>query len=191
MRHLLVLFTALSVATSAFAKKPSKKDEKTMMVAHDAYLEAMRDSNFDAAASHMHPDELQRLHDMVAPLLAHGLEKGGPMPFLEAETAEELEALSPEMLFINILEFGMNREPGLARAMKTARTRTIGVVVDGQTAYLVYELEMVVSDIKVRKNAVTAMIPHEDGWRLALTGDMESMAEGLKLGMERNFGPIE
>lgn len=177
MPRILTALAALLLFTSAaFAASPEKQAE--------GYFNALKANNWNAAASFFHPAELDKLRDMLMPLLAIEAEKGTPMltSMLFGEKTPDIATLKN----MNGPTFFAKFMGGLFAQMQDAKPEFNSVQVLGtikETAQLQHVLSRVhvsAGGVAITDMEVLSYRTDKLGQGFALSGEITGMAEQLR-----------
>jgi hypothetical protein len=169
-------------------------------VAHEAYTR-MQAADWVAAAETFDPAALKRFRELLLPVLdaagkdqankGQGTEPDGALMlwvlFAPAKSVVEIKALSDREVFARI----MANTVSLASA-KLEGQQVIGSVAEGADMVHVVTRNVAKVDTMIMTK-VEAITLHRtaQGWRLALTGDLEGLAEALQASMAPLQAPVE
>jgi len=177
MVRILTAFTALLLLTStAFAASPEKQAE--------GYFNALKANNWNAAASFFHPAELDKLRDMLMPLLEIEANKDTPMltGMLFGDTPPDLATLKK----MNGPTFFAKFMGGLFAQMQDAKPEFNSVQVLGtiketkQLSHILSRVNVSAGGISMTDMEVLTYRSDSTGKGFALSGEITGMAEQLR-----------
>lgn len=147
-----------------------------------AYMEATRQRDWQAAASLMHPDALREMRDFVESLLQmpDGAQLGAVL--FEGKTSEAIAALPDTEYFAAFLGMAMNEMGGMDDLLSSAQSDIVGTVMEGETAHLVVRISMSADDFSFSQMEVQSYRQYEGQWLALLQGDLSSMIAGFRAG---------
>ena len=158
----------------------------------DLYIAAMTRGDLETCASLMHPDALQGLQEILLPIL--DMSKGALREerfltlFADANSADELRALSKEAFFISFLKGSLFSQPEIFEAMKSMQYTIIGTAAeDNGVVHVLYRLKMSMLGSEVEELETISLKQSGDTWRLLLSGDIENTAKKIKQAFAARF----
>ncbi|HEX2205977.1 MAG TPA: hypothetical protein VHG91_21860 [Longimicrobium sp.] len=168
LRFPLLLLALLLAARPAAA-------QATPEALAERYFATMRAGDWKANAALMHPEALQSFQSLLLPILEID-EEGEVARMLGVADNEAVKALAPAAFYERFLNGMMGQQAGLAAILGGSRAEIVGHVMEGDTAHIVYRLNMEVDGAPMSK--VTVISAKRDGgvWRALLTGEMEGLA---------------
>lgn len=196
--HALVLFLAASIAPGLSPAAELSPDLPPEAVLREAYAR-MRAGDWNAAAEAFDPAALARFRTMLEPLFvaasapvdAKGQENRDAMMlmllFAPAQSVEEVRALSDRELFARLMRGTMS----LAGASLDEQV-ILGNVAEGRDlVHVVTRNTARMDKIVVSKVEAVTLQRTPQGWRLALTGEIEGLAETLQATAEAGRQPAQ
>jgi hypothetical protein len=180
MKAIIVAATTSILAAASPASAQVAAAESPRVVANQ-FLVAMRDANWGAMASLMHPSALQELRGILAPLFESA--GGGQlrMALLGVATVDEAKALSDSAAFSNFIRASTQQQAGLQEALRSAELQFLGEIPEGgDTVHVVYRMVMTVEDIRVTRMDVMSLARAPAGWRGLLKGDLSALGAALR-----------
>lgn len=189
---LLALLSATPLAAQeAAAPRPAGElDASTPEAATVALVDRIRTSDYEGMADLMHPEALAELRELLQPVL-----EAEEMADLRTEvfgtpSVEEATALSGRDIYETIISFALDADPATSAAMRSVEADVVGHVMEGDTAHVVYRMNMNVEGFEMSQTAVASYRQHEDRWLGLLTADLRGMVAGLRRALEaQTSGP--
>lgn len=194
--HAFVLFLAALIAPGLSPAAELAPDLPPEAVLREAYVR-MRAGDWNAAADTFDPAALARFRTMLEPLFAAA---SGPadakgqenrdammlmMLFAPAKSVEEVRALSDRELFARLMRGTMS----LAGAELDEQV-ILGNVAEGRDlVHVVTRNTARMDQVVVSKIEAVTLQRTPQGWRLALTGEIEGLAETLQATAEAGRPP--
>jgi hypothetical protein len=172
-KTLLVLSLAL-VSLPLFAADLTPTDSPETVL-RESYRR-MQANEWNAAAETFDPAALKQFREMLAPILEAGEGAGMLALFFDGQTPESLKAMSDQAFFSGMI----------ANMMKTAggtldSQQVIGGVAEGtDRMHMVVRAKASAMGLSITQMEVVTLNKTPDGWRLALSGKMEGMAQALQ-----------
>lgn len=146
--------------------------------------EAYGASDFERAATLMHPDALADLQNMLVVVAKD--EPGMGRVFTGAESAEALAALSPEEVYTRFIGSILKIQPDMADILGTMEAEVVGHVAEGDSlAHVLSRSTMSTSGATVTQMQVVTVRQYDDGWRALLSGDISSFAQMIRAQAEQ------
>jgi hypothetical protein len=144
-----------------------------------AYFEAIRGSDYRAAAGMMHTSALAEIRELVDLMvavdpsgqLAGGILGPGPTDY---------RAMSDVDAFAGFLRFSMTQQPMLIDLMRSMVLEIIGPVAEGDTLHVVARVGMEVDGMPIRQMQVTSVAREGGEWRVLLTGEIAGLVAGMR-----------
>ncbi len=198
--HALVLFLAASIAPGLCPAAELAPDLPPEAVLREAYAR-MRAGDWNAAAEAFDPAALARFRALLEPLFvaasapadaeAKGQENRDAMMlmllFAPAKSVEEVRALSDRELFARLMRGTMS----LAGAELDEQV-ILGNVTEGRDlVHVVTRNTARMDQTTVSKVEAVTLQRTPQGWRLALTGEIEGLAETLQATAEAGRAPVQ
>ena len=149
-----------------------------------AMYEAYGASDFERAATLMHPDALADLQNMLVAVAKD--EPGMGQVFTGVESAEALAALSPEEVYTRFIGSILKIQPDMADILGTMEAEVVGHVAEGDSlAHVLSRSTMSTSGATVTQMQVVTVRQYDDGWRALLSGDISSFAQMIRAQAEQ------
>jgi hypothetical protein len=149
-------------------------------VAAEAYAR-MRDGEWRAAADTFDPAALKQFREAIAPIMNGAA--GGAMAgmfFGEGKTAADIATMTDAAFFADFI-----RTVSATAGAGLKGQDILGSVSEGpDRQHLVTRASAEAMGIRVTKMEVVTLNRTPQGWRLALSGELEGMAQALRLGSE-------
>ncbi|WP_363796823.1 hypothetical protein ABU614_16335 [Lysobacter firmicutimachus] len=182
MRKLLAIALLALCLAFASAQPAAPVTGATPEAVAQAYVEALRSKGMTALPEYIHPDELQRFKDMLAPMFAQAEEPAkqniARMMFGPKATAESIQALSrAEFMrgFMTLAETQMK-----AMNVTLGDSRILGAVKEGEIVHRVTRNSAGAGELRLTQLEVVSLKPYQGSWRVLLSGKLEGMAQALK-----------
>lgn len=173
--------TMLAVSTAMVAaQQPAAPKTPEEVVTR--YFERIKADGIDTVANMMHPDELKKFKEMLAPVIQDSFEAGDHTfdLFADAHDASKMGALDDVAFMDTFMTWVTRAVPNLTAAMKGASMQAIGHVVEGDVKHIVVRSKMKVEDMEVEKMSVISVKDHEGTPMMLLTGEIKGVAQQLK-----------
>lgn len=147
----------------------------------DKYLTALRKEGLRSTVKFFHPEEQQKVADLIIELASSVGEGSERPPFLEnGETVESLKKQTALQLTEKFFGWMEKAVPQIASVMKTAQVKVIGHLADGDTVYLVSKLTFELEGEKVETTDVLPMKKLGDDYRVLMKGDFAQILKAVK-----------
>ena len=172
-RRSLILLASLAALPAALPAQSTPEAAATAMA------DAVRRSDWAAAARMMHPGAIRQLRGIFQPFLAQpGMEDLGPQLFSTPNA--ELAATPDTVLFARFLKNVMAQLPGMEQALKTAQFTPLGHVPGGADTVLVVNRMVLTMDGTTISQFDVMPFRQENGrWWALLKSDFTNMAAML------------
>ncbi|HSM36227.1 MAG TPA: hypothetical protein VK837_07520 [Longimicrobiales bacterium] len=142
------------------------------------YTEYLKASDWEGAATMMHPDALGQIRELVG-LLTQADPSGQVATMLFGDAASSPDEATDEHLFASFLGFAME-QAGLGAALASMEQDPIGHLFEGDTVHVVSRTHMSVEGISVSQVEVTSLVAHEGEWRMLLDAQIEAFLAGMR-----------
>jgi hypothetical protein len=166
----------LSVCAPLYAAD-LKPDDSPETVLRESYRR-MQANDWPAAADTFDPAALKQFRDMLAPILDAG--EGAavlPMLFGPAQTPDSLKTMSDQAFFAGLISSMMRSSGGTLEGQDV-----VGGVAEGpERMHMVVRSKAAAMGITMTQMEVVTLNKTAEGWRLALSGKMEGMAQALQM----------
>ncbi|MGD8495057.1 MAG: hypothetical protein PVF05_02635 [Gemmatimonadales bacterium] len=172
------------VARAQETPVPGTIDASTPEAASRSLVQAIRAADYDAMADLMHPDALDELRELFVPVFRAEEMAEFRQQMFGVATADEALALSGRDIYRTIIEFAVAGDPTMNSALRSVQADVIGKVMEGDTAHVVYRLNMQVEGIDLSQTSVASFREHEGRWLGILTADLRGMIAGLRQALE-------
>lgn len=175
-------FRCLAVLVALFGLSGAVSAESTPESVAEAYVASIRTNGLTTATDFIHPDELQRFKEMLAPLFADPRSPAAQgivqAVFGPQSTVESVAAMDPP----TFMRAFMNFMDGQLKAVNTTigDVQVLGAVREGDTVHLVTRSTAGAAGIQITQLEVMSLKPYQDTWKLLLSGQMEGLAQALK-----------
>jgi len=192
MKHLFLLAVAIALtAVAAVAQPPTPEALAAQQ------LEAGRAGDWAGYAAKMHPKSLQRLKDMLTPLInfaqSDGRKEAGEMSaaLFGGRDLAEVKALEPAAFF-ELFMSSLAKLPGMGDALKNIRGEVLGHIKEGDNVVHVVTRTStsIPGAIDYKKLEVISFERDGAEWKGLLSGDMElqigQMLQRLRAGSAEN-----
>ncbi len=138
----------------------------------------MQANEWPAAADTFDPAALKQFRDMLAPILDTGDGAGIlAMLFGPEQTPDSLKAMSDQAFFAGLISSMMRTSGGTLEGQDV-----LGGVAEGsQRMHMVVRSKAAAMGITITQMEVVTLNKTAQGWRLALSGKMEGMAQALQM----------
>lgn len=181
------------VAVAALAAPPAlagqeaaaPPDASTPEAATVSLVDLIRAADYAGMADLMHPEALAELRELFGPIL-----EAEEMAELRHEvfgtsSTEEATALSGRDIYETIISFALGADPATSAAMQSMEADVVGHLMEGDTAHVVYRMNMNVEGFEMSQTAVASYRQHEGRWLGLLTADLRGMVAGLRQALQR------
>jgi hypothetical protein len=136
----------------------------------------MQASDWNSAAETFDPAALKQFREMLAPILEASEGAGMLALFFDGQTAESLKAMSDQAFFAGMIANMMKTSGGTLDSQQV-----IGGVAEGaDRMHMVVRSKASAMGLSITQMEVVTLNNTPDGWRLALSGKMEGMAQALQ-----------
>lgn len=174
----------LAAQEAADPRPAAELDASTPEAATVSLVDRIRTSDYAAMADLMHPAALEELHELFQPVL-----EAEQMAELRTEvfgtpSVEEATALSGRDIYETIISFALGADSATSAAMRSVEADVVGHVMEGDTAHVVYRMNMNVEGFEMSQTAVASFREHEGRWLGLLTADLRGMVAGLRRALE-------
>lgn len=151
-------------------------DLSAEQVAAESYSR-MRAGEWDSAAETFDPAALKQFRDMIAPILEGAMGEGMIGMFYGAgKTADDIRRMNDTAFFAGFMR---NIAGGVAVSLKGQEI--LGSVPEGaDRLHLVTRASVEAMDIRMTQMEVVTMNRTPQGWRLALSGKFDGMAQAMR-----------
>jgi hypothetical protein len=172
---LLVMVVLAGLASPVLA-------QSTPQSVAEAYVAAIRADGMSAAAEYIHPDELRRFKDMLSPLIADPTSPTA-LGFVQTvfgpkATVESVAALDPLSFMRGFMGFVDSQLKAVN--MSIGNLQVLGAVPEGEIVHLVTRGSAGAMDMQLTQLEVMSLKPHQDTWKLLLSGKIEGFAQALR-----------
>jgi len=173
---------AQDAANHAPARPP---DASTPEAATLSLVESIRAADYERMADLMHPDALEELRRLFEPILEAPEMADFRQEIFGVSSTDSATALSGRAIYETIISFALGSDPATAAAMQSVRAEVVGHVAEGDTAHVVYRMNMNVEGFELAQTAVASFREHEGRWLGLLTADIRGMIAGLRQALEQ------
>ncbi|HSM07823.1 MAG TPA: hypothetical protein VLA33_02265 [Gemmatimonadota bacterium] len=178
-------------AQEATAARPAGElDASTPEAATVSLVDRIRTSDYEGMADLMHPAALDELRELFQPVL-----EAEQMAELRTEvfgtpSVEEATALSGRDIYETIISFALGADPATSAAMQSVEADVVGHIMEGDTAHVVYRMNLNIEGFEMSQTAVASYRQHEGRWLGLLTADLRGMVAGLRQALDaQTTGP--
>lgn len=175
LRSVLLAFSMLTFACPLLAAELTP-DLSAEQVAAESYAR-MRAGEWDRAAETFDPAALKQFREMIAPILEGTMGEGMIGMFYGAgKTADDIRRMNDTAFFAGFMR---NVAGGVAASLKGQEI--LGSVPEGaDRIHLVTRASVEAMDIRMTQMEVVTMNRTPQGWRLALSGKFDGMAQAMR-----------
>jgi hypothetical protein len=172
---LAILVLAIGIPAAGIRAQATPED------AARAFGEAVRHSDWPAAARLMHPDALHQLRALFQPIVsAPGMEALRSQLF-GAQTGAEMARMPDTVMFARFLQNAIAKQEGMAEALRSATVVALGHVAQGQdTMLVVTRTSLSVEGVAIRTFEVMPFVRYQGRWRGLLKAEFTNMAAMLQ-----------
>lgn len=182
-RFACTLSILLLFATTAL---PSNAQQRPEDVAQ-AYVKAIRERGVAASPEFIHPDELAKFKDMLLPLMVDDDSPVGDglrrVAFGADVTADAVRAMDDAAFMAGFLDGVLGKQME-SMGVALGEAQVIGAVREGELVHLVTRNKVDAPGLKMTSLEVISLKPFKDSWKLMLSGEMEGLAQAIKLRAE-------
>lgn len=176
---------ALLLLTLACAALRAQTPEDTIR----SYIEQVKTGGLGSVAPHMHPDELVKFREMMAPVIDLALEeKEGRAVFgrfSEPSDETKQKKLSPQEFMATFMQCLDAIMPLIAEALKNASADILGHVKEGDVSHVVLRFKSKLNGIEVEKMTVMSTKDYKGAAKMMLSGEIKQMAEAIRANAKR------
>lgn len=148
------------------------------------YYQEMAKGDWNAVSQHMHTGELEKFKTMMLPVFEEGFrsekQPDALAAFTQGDDLEKVRNYTPQEFFSRFLKWIMVMKPGTERVLQHSTVQPIGHVMEEQSVHVVYRMNTEIEGMKISKLAVMSLKPQGAQLKLALTGEIEGMAQALQ-----------
>lgn len=175
LRSVLLAFSILAFACPLLAAELTP-DLSAEQVAAESYAR-MSAGEWDRAAETFDPAALKQFREMIAPILEGPMGEGMVGMFYGAgKTADDIRKMNDTAFFAGFMR---NIAGGVAVSLKGQEI--LGSVPEGaDRLHLVTRASVEAMDIRMTQMEVVTMNRTPQGWRLALSGKFDGMAQAMR-----------
>ncbi len=154
-----------------------KPDDSPEAVLRESYRR-MQANDWSAASETFDPAALKQFRDMLAPMLEAGDGAGVlVMLFGPEQTLDSLKTMSDQAFFAGLISSMMRTSGGTLEGQDV-----VGGVAEGPARmHMVVRSKAAARGITITQMEVVNLNKTAEGWRLALSGKMEGMAQALQM----------
>jgi hypothetical protein len=178
---------AFTLAATASAADPPVTTRRPPEAVVGQYLHALQAGRYDEMAELMDPVALLRFRDMLLPVL---LEAPSPTPGVllldGVPDRQAAQKLTPSAFLAALFRGLIKQTPAMAEALRSVSGDVVGSVPEGDsTLHLVCRSRVSVDDLSVIKMTVVTVNLVDGQWRIALTGEIQGMAQALRRALSK------
>jgi hypothetical protein len=159
-------------------------DASTPEAATVSLVDRIRTADYEGMADLMHPEALAELRELFLPILEAEEMADFRGEVFGTPSVEQATALSGSEIYRMIISFALGADPAAASAMQTVEADVVGYIMEGDTAHVVYRMNMNVEGFEMSQTAVASYRRHEGRWLGLLTADLRGMVAGLRQALE-------
>ena len=186
MRSITVVTIMVVLLAALLMSACQEADSGAGAVALESY-EVMATLDMEKHADFMHPDALQQLKDRLWPALdaavaADSTAAQSPLVMTLGLTIEDgkLVDLPARQLYVNLMKMVVAQSPNLANSLQSSAYEVIGEVLEGENlSHVVMRARSIARPESLSRVEVVTLMKYEDGWKLALSPELEGMAIGM------------
>lgn len=176
---------AQDAAAPPAAEAGEAPDASSPEAATRSLVERIRASDYEGMADLMHPAALEELRQLFSPILEAEEMASFRQQVFGIGSVEEAGALDGREIYVTIIGFALGADPAAAQAMQTVQAEVIGHVMEGDTAHVVYRMNMNVEGFELSQTAVATFREREGRWLGLLSADLRGMVAGLRRAIEQ------
>lgn len=165
-----------------------RPDASTPEAATMSLVESIRAADYGRMADLMHPAALEELRQLFEPILEAPQMADFRQEIFGVASIDSALALDGREIYETIISFALGSDAATAAAMQSVQAQVIGHVMEGDTAHVVYRMNLDVEGIPFSQTAVASFRQHEGRWLGLLTADIRGMVAGLRQTLEAQTG---
>lgn len=186
LTSICMTFLIAAVGVGATTTHAAEQTPEDVMA---AYFRDLGRYGFAAGGRYMAESELARFRTMMMPIFQEGFRSGKSpeilLAFTKGDSLQQVEEYSPREFFERTANWLLVLMPTMDTVMRQSQFTTIGHVLEGDTAHVVYRISSNISGRKATRVTVGSLKKQGDGWKMLLSGDFENMAASLQSQMGR------
>lgn len=166
-------FILMGVSGQSLADTPEQVERQ--------YVDAIRSDGMTAIPQYIHPDELKRFKEMLAPALAGETTLANSLRrafFGPEATVASVAAMSPAEFMRGFMAFAQGQMKTMN--VSVGQSEILGSVKEGEIVHLVTRNTTGAGALQLTQLEVVSLKPYQGSWRLLLSGKLEGMAQALK-----------
>jgi hypothetical protein len=175
---------ALAAQETAAPRPAGALDASTPEAATVSLVDRIRTADYEGMADLMHPEALAELRELFLPILEAEEMADFRTEVFGTPSVEQATALSGSEIYRTIISFALGADPATASAMQSVEADVVGHIMEGDTAHVVYRMNMNVEGFEMSQTAVASYRQHEARWLGLLTADLRGMVAGLRQALE-------
>ena len=174
----------LTAQEAAGPPPTGRPDASTPEVATVSLVDRIRAADYDGMADLMHPDALGELRELFRPILEAEEMAEFRSEVFGLSSIEQATALSGRDIYETIISFALGADSATASAMRSVEADVVGHIMEGDTAHVVYHMNINVEGFQMSQIAVASYRQHDGRWLALLTADLRGMVAGLRQALE-------
>lgn len=159
-------------------------DASTPEAATLSLVESIRAADYERMSDQMHPAALEELRQLFQPILEAPEMAEFRQEIFGVSSVDSATALGGREIYETIISFALGSDETTAAAMQSVQADVIGHLMEGDTAHVVYRMNMNVEGIPISQTAVASFREYEGRWLGLLTADIRGMIAGLRQALE-------
>lgn len=177
---LILLVTFVATTTIQAEDTPTREftPEQATEFA-DSIFPYFKAADWNAYASHLHPEALGELKDLVVGIVAVDTAGQFSTMFLGGRTPRQVQELAPETLFVDFFESFQVLVPQMKQIITSTESTTIGAVPEGEKFHVVYRARSKIQGSEIVQVDVLTVKPHDGQLKAMLTADIQELMNSL------------
>lgn len=168
----LIFFCAVFANAQTQTETPEQFTER--------YIAATKVGDWAGVAQMLHPEAREQFKKMFSDLVADDKIGAVIRGFFKVKTKQEYDALSPDAVFVRLMQTLSSNEPVFSKALENSRIKIIGhIKEEPDLVYVVYRTETNVEGASFSQLDVMQLRKHQESWRALLTGNIENLTQML------------
>ncbi|MBD3332828.1 hypothetical protein GF356_08255 [candidate division GN15 bacterium] len=178
---LLILLVALLSIVTTHADNTSAGEFTAEQATEfaDSIFPYFKAADWNSYASHLHPEALGELKDLVVGIVAVDTTGQFSTMFLGGRTPQQVQELAPETLFVDFFESFQVLVPQMKQIITSTESTTIGAVPENEKFHVVYRARSKMQGSEIVQVDVLTVKPHDGQLKAMLTADIQELINSL------------
>ncbi len=160
---------------------PSVAAQTTPEDAAAQLMDAVKDADFERAATLMHPDALGSLKRLVMDIASVDSSGTFAAMFIGETDPAVIAALPPMDVFVHFIGAVFGIQPEMGEALRNLEAEAVGHVVEGDSlAHVVMRNRTAMMGMTISKTEVVTVKRYRGEWRALLSGDLDNFAQAMR-----------